>query len=189
VNFSADVHYKGKYALAVAHLAPKSEVLGTVLIVPATPPDASRAGQSLVRYLREMQILIFPGFVARGIIREHDKLRQEMPWVYETAAIPFLRKTEKGQDILLLIEKWKNPKGYVLDYRNSDRNWGFRLSDVDANHILMYAGGRDTDTPLTGIQYMRNRLQNCKLQVYLEESHKSLQQKYTSEIMDTLKRM
>jgi pimeloyl-ACP methyl ester carboxylesterase len=50
----------GPYAVALAHIASRSQVLGTLLMAPATPVEASRLGQSISIFFFEMLVLLLP---------------------------------------------------------------------------------------------------------------------------------
>jgi pimeloyl-ACP methyl ester carboxylesterase len=52
------------YGLSLTHLA-SEEVIGTVLVAPATPSEGTRMGLSLRSYLRELEIMVFPWFTVR----------------------------------------------------------------------------------------------------------------------------
>jgi len=71
-----------------------------------------------------------------------------------------------------------------LDYHS----WGFRLEDVEANKIIMFAGGMDTDTPLPAVRYTRNRIENFELQIYQDENCLSLQVRYRRHMLETMRK-
>jgi pimeloyl-ACP methyl ester carboxylesterase len=176
------------YGLSLTHLASKEEVVGTVLVAPVTPSEGTRTGLSLNRYLRDLEIMLFSWFV---VWRTNNAgyTRFKLSTLDAREIGKKKRKTREGKDELLSREKKSYPKSYVEDFRHNMRSWGFKLQDIDAKKIAIFAGGLDTNTPSAGVRYMRNRLRNCELHEYPGDDHYTLQEEHGLRILDYLRTM
>jgi pimeloyl-ACP methyl ester carboxylesterase len=178
----------GPYAVAFAHIASRSQVLGTLLMAPATPVEASRLGQTISTFFFEMLVLLLPQ-IAEARTRWKSRTLLKLVAPFRHVPVSELRKLASGREFLVKREKTSCISGHTYDYAASERYWGFELEDVDANRILIYAGGQDKNTPLAGARYLRNRLENSELKIYPNENHHTLQHKYWAEAREILRNM
>jgi pimeloyl-ACP methyl ester carboxylesterase len=177
----------GPYALALTHISTRSEVLATLLLAPGTPIEASRAGQSMQAYLREL-FNYFP-LVAEMRLDIKRRMFTESTAALQHTPTHKLRETAPGRKFIETCAEYATAAGYVHDYAAGDRHWGFELEDVDANRIVIFAGGLDESTPVDGMRYMRNRLRNAELVEYPNETHSSLQENHGYRARELLLKM
>ncbi|KAF2443216.1 alpha/beta-hydrolase [Karstenula rhodostoma CBS 690.94] len=150
----------GPFALAVAALAPKSEVLATGILVGAAPIEASRRGQKPGRWWREFVLTVFPWWAE---MRLKARISRKWPNLQRDAVLlqGLQTKTREVRKVLVELEKWlrNGIKGYVQDWRAGNSYWGFELEALrEKGPIHMVYGTKDKNTPLAGGRYMQDRI-------------------------------
>jgi hypothetical protein len=125
------------FALALTHIASKSECLGTLLMALSAPIEASRTGQSISRFFFEMLCILLPQAAEASQRRRMNKYLEYIA-TFESMPASELRKTENGRKLLVDRERYSAITGDTYDYAAGDRYWGFELEEVDANRILIH---------------------------------------------------
>ncbi|KAH7407009.1 Alpha/Beta hydrolase protein [Phaeosphaeria sp. MPI-PUGE-AT-0046c] len=172
----------GPYALALAHVAKKTMVTGVLLVTPSTPADGSRLGGKTG--LEYYQVLFMPWWLERkqrrtapGFFEWVDRYAISSPEV--KAEFHALQRSKKkvGTEFLKRCASHGLPGAWIADLRAQNLYWGFELSAVEANKVVIYAGGMDTNTSLQGARQMHKELatSNCVLHEFALENHGSLQ--------------
>ncbi|KAF2678016.1 alpha/beta-hydrolase [Lentithecium fluviatile CBS 122367] len=165
------------FALAMAAISSRDEVLVTGIMSGGAPPQAGYFGVSL--FTR------WWNFKLRWMFkRTTDKIDRKMAKSLKSirsANFPteHVRDTEKGRKILADRETYlrHGSLAHTTDYRNGNRPWGFELEEiVDKNRILMYHGMEDVNTPIEGARYMQMRLSNSELIERGNRDHKKVQE-------------
>jgi len=183
----------GPYALAITHICTKVQVQGTLLMAPIAPIDApktgvpmNRAGVPMSRYLWRL-LTIFPFLMELRVSFVSRKFLRNMAAI--NPATEELRKTEQGHKIIEGHARHGTPAAYVHDHCAQHRYWGYELRDIDANRIVIIAGGMDVQNPPDGLRYMRDRLQNTELFIHPNDNHFTLQANHMRRALQILRNM
>ena len=124
----------GPYTLALTHLSPIDQVLGTVLVVPSTPSESPHPMRRLSTRWFMWQVRNFPSYVAsngqESASRLYDDSGHPVPSreFLPEHMLKTLRTSEEGRGKLRNREKSRNIKDRIYDLHNIIQRLGFRLA-------------------------------------------------------------
>lgn len=174
------------YALACAHLLPRSELRSVGIAFGVGPWESGMAGLSVLNRVGITIWKYFPGvfrwtFDRYVVPKVHtpdqkateDMLRQQMKYMPKED-----RKAWQDEDLFQGLVKIHREVyrqgssiGYVEDSKISTGDWGFDLKDVDYSGVRLWYGSKDVNTTPQQGRYMAARLRDAVYKEYPGKTH------------------
>jgi pimeloyl-ACP methyl ester carboxylesterase len=179
----------GPFALAVAALVSQGEVIVTGIMAGSAPVEASRRGATYKRLWDEFVTTVFPWWrtmrMESAFSKANPNFKRDAIQVGHCQA-----KNNSERNKLATKEQYlrNGIKGYVQYWLAKNKYWGFELEAVgNKSPVHMVYGDRDSNTPLAGGRYMRERIgENCNLVVIPNTNHSTSQQRGARALLDKL---
>jgi pimeloyl-ACP methyl ester carboxylesterase len=189
----------GPYALACARYIPKERLRSTTVacgigpieaLLDTTPYLSWRLGGFTPWSLKiAARYLVLPALVRPYLTKDPSRLKRVLE---DQAKTPeekeqFSKDTDGGTNlddvVASLLETFKQGLGGVMqDGAVLARDWGFDLSDVDAEKIWLIHGDQDAQAPAKVAQWIDERLGGGKLRLLEGKTHFTIWKEHTEEM-------
>lgn len=185
------------FALACAHQLPQ-RVAACGIVSSATPlelamgeypPGVRRQFALARRFPRSIWLLLWLR-TGRHYMKDLDTAREAFARGMEHAAGPDAKlKDNPGNELTvhMLREAFRQGmRGPAYEGRLLVGDWGFRLEDVTHQHVYLWHGELDAQSPSAAARAMAERLPHCQATFFPDEAHASAVVHHTEEMLRTL---
>jgi pimeloyl-ACP methyl ester carboxylesterase len=190
----------GPYALACAYMLPSDVLKATGVMAGLAPREAGHKGLSWERYIGFIINILSPSWLLHwtletGLCR-HARDPDQTYWrkIINDGMIKTLPASDRTLFNDASIEAMTSQirdaclggaAGYVQDAKHVLGKWPFDVKDIKGK-VSIFNGTADTDTPVHGARWMRERIPGATLREFEGESHLSVFVKKQEEIFTDL---
>jgi pimeloyl-ACP methyl ester carboxylesterase len=181
----------GPFALACAYALPKRALTSVGLFASAPPWAAGVHRVDISRRILRFCAINCPVLLAgalnafsrsiRWLVLTGPAIRRIGEWLdaqdakQKPATENKKSHAERVEDLvkMLLHEPFRQgASGTVHEAKLlSSQDWGFKLEDVDYDRVQIWHGVKDTNAPIGMIRYMAEKIPNCELKEFEEDTH------------------